>query len=557
VLEEKAGTTLLFWDACRNNPLADKLLGSTSQRHAHGAAPIEPRSGNTFVIFSASPGKDALDGAGRNSPFAEALGRRIGTPDIQIESMLTMVASDVMAATDQQQLPERVSKLSQAFYFNAEGDRFKAQEEEIRQLRLLLAKAQATQQKRDVRFTIGPINVGPRAINLGPQQPKVTRNALPSKGLQALLEVDVPRVTIIRRMRVSPDGKILAIGGDDGVIRLVSLESFSVLCDIPAHSARVSDLDFSPDGRVLLSTGRDGAARLWPIAQMLASDNPGHFVGPPSAEPLKLNNSSLFSGRINPGFPDRFVLFGGGDGRLYARDLRRNKLITDIKLNTGPVTSVAYQPNGKGTYFSTSTDGHLSVRLPEGKRVTVKAHDGRIFQGDYIPDGSVAYTVGSDRAIKLWETKSGFAAGPSRVLKGHLSYVLTAGASRDNKLLVSGGGDKAVDVWSIATGELTARLTGHVNDVEAVALTPDNRFVISASEDKSLRIWSLENRAELVRIFYGVGSGAYAGLTFDNQVFGTEDLGLFTISVDGERLPTVRVGEIVKFLGRGISIYRD
>ena len=126
MLERRAGTTLLFWDACRNNPLADELLRSisssgspmTSELVRGGAAALPPRRGDTLIVFSAEPGKQALDGAGDLSPFAESLGRHIASANIEIESMLKRVTAEVFERTLHFQRPERLSQLTRDFYFH-------------------------------------------------------------------------------------------------------------------------------------------------------------------------------------------------------------------------------------------------------------------------------------------------------------------------------------------------------------------------------------------------------------------------------------------------------
>src|SRR6185437_12725667 len=103
--------------------------------------------------------------------------------------------------------------------------------------------------------------------------------------------------------------------------------------------------------------------------------------------------------------------------------------------------------------------------------------------------------------------------------QGHLKYVLAATISQDGKTMATGGGDKAIDLWEVASGKLIGRLVGHTSDVEALAFTPNNQFVISASEDRSVRIWSVGGQKELVRLFFRNESSKYAGATYDDKSF--------------------------------------
>ena len=67
-------TSLVFLDACRDNPLARNLARAMGVRSVErGLAPVQSGAG-FFIAFSTQPGAVARDGSGRNSPFAARTG---------------------------------------------------------------------------------------------------------------------------------------------------------------------------------------------------------------------------------------------------------------------------------------------------------------------------------------------------------------------------------------------------------------------------------------------------------------------------------------------------
>ncbi len=120
-MERATKTNILFLDACRDNPLARNLaraLGTRSASIGRGLAAIESGEG-TLISFSTQPGNVALDGSGRNSPFAAALVKHIGTPGEDLSSALIYVRNEVMAATGRRQVPWDHSALTARVYFGA------------------------------------------------------------------------------------------------------------------------------------------------------------------------------------------------------------------------------------------------------------------------------------------------------------------------------------------------------------------------------------------------------------------------------------------------------
>ncbi len=121
IMERTAPTNIMFLDACRNNPLARNLaraLGTRSAAIERGLAPVESGVG-TLISFSTQPGNVALDGAGRNSPFAGALVKRILASNDDLSALLIDVRNDVMRETQRKQVPWEHSALTGRFYFNA------------------------------------------------------------------------------------------------------------------------------------------------------------------------------------------------------------------------------------------------------------------------------------------------------------------------------------------------------------------------------------------------------------------------------------------------------
>jgi hypothetical protein len=104
---------LVILDACRNNPFVAKMSRSLALRAAIGGGlgRIEP-VGNVLVAYAARDGTTALDGDGRNSPFAAALLHNIEAPGVEVTFMFRNVRDDVMEVTRNEQQPFVYGSLS-------------------------------------------------------------------------------------------------------------------------------------------------------------------------------------------------------------------------------------------------------------------------------------------------------------------------------------------------------------------------------------------------------------------------------------------------------------
>jgi WD40 repeat protein len=131
--------------------------------------------------------------------------------------------------------------------------------------------------------------------------------------------------------------------------------------------------------------------------------------------------------------------------------------------HTGPVTSVAFSPDGK-----------------------------RVATGSGRPD--------IRGEVKIWDATTG---RELLTLRGHTRGVNSVAFSLDGKRLASGSEDATVRVWDATTGEKLLTLHGHVDRVTSVAFGPQG--LASASSEGSVMLWNMNGKK--LRTFLGPRGG--------------------------------------------------
>ena len=110
---EAAGNALnlVILDACRNNPYK-----SSFRTGSRGLSRMEAPTGS-LIAYSAGPGSVAVDGKGRNSPYALALVDAIEVSGLKVEEVFKKVRNSVLEETGEIQTPWEESSLRGDFYF--------------------------------------------------------------------------------------------------------------------------------------------------------------------------------------------------------------------------------------------------------------------------------------------------------------------------------------------------------------------------------------------------------------------------------------------------------
>ncbi|WP_296526473.1 caspase family protein, partial [Rhodoplanes sp.] len=105
-IESTRRLRLVILDACRDNPFARSMQRQIATRAVtQGLAKIEPMGTDTLVAYAAKAGSTAEDGAGRNSPFTQALVNNLTAPGLDIRIALGRVRDEVLKRTGNRQEP--------------------------------------------------------------------------------------------------------------------------------------------------------------------------------------------------------------------------------------------------------------------------------------------------------------------------------------------------------------------------------------------------------------------------------------------------------------------
>jgi WD40 repeat protein len=102
-------------------------------------------------------------------------------------------------------------------------------------------------------------------------------------------------------MALSPGGKIIAVGSREGRIFLQGVDGGGKIELPQRHAGRVKCLAFSPDGTLLASGGDDRAITLWDVkSRSPRADDLKGQLGPVAALAFSADGQTLAAG-INPG----------------------------------------------------------------------------------------------------------------------------------------------------------------------------------------------------------------------------------------------------------------
>ena len=197
----------------------------------------------------------------------------------------------------------------------------------------------------------------------------------------------------------SPDGAMLATAGGphNSITYLRSMDSGDKIANLNDHDgSSVQSVSFSPNGKLLAVNGRNGVVHLWRLHGGPGTptvSGPGS-VSPPGGANL---NALAFSPRGTT------LAMGGNDGQVYLFDTATDGTSTLRTPDNSGVTSVAFSPGG-ALLAASEMDGLTYVwNMRSHSGISLDDPDGAVIESvAFSPDSKWLATSDLDGHTYLW-----------------------------------------------------------------------------------------------------------------------------------------------------------
>ncbi|KJU81512.1 repeat-containing protein [Candidatus Magnetobacterium bavaricum] len=277
----------------------------------------------------------------------------------------------------------------------------------------------------------------------------------------------------------SPEGKQLASGALDCLIKLWDLETGNLINTLSGHMKGVRSVAFSPNGKQLVSGALDCLIKLWDLET-------GSLINT-----LSVHTGDVYSVVFSP--DGKKLASGSEDKTINLWDVKTGNLLKTLSEHTKAVMSVAFSPDGK-QLASGSLDSTIKLWNVETGSLfkTLSGHTECVYSIAFSPDGKQLASGAWDYTIKLWEVEDAETGNLFKTLSGHTDSVYSVVFSPNGKQLASGARDRTIKLWDVENSNLIKTLSGHTDCIRAISFSPNAELLASGASDSTIKLWDVE-----------------------------------------------------------------
>ncbi len=295
-------------------------------------------------------------------------------------------------------------------------------------------------------------------------QPTVTPYILPTIVRQSepfvVLSNELPMQS---GLAISPDGTLLAAGGETPIIRVWDTNSGRLISELHALNSGIRGLTFNSDGSQLAAANYlDRLIQIWDVGT-------GQHVFS-----IEIGMSYIHEVSFTPDGSQLVVI--GNPSSVYVYDIQANELAGKFEGHTDSLSCIDFSPDGK---FLATGGWDNTVRIWDWEtRKQINAYHGlnRISAVEFSPDGNYLAYLDRDGVIEIrnLENQSQYERFD------HDSTGTALGFNLDGTILASGGYED-IKLWDWKTGEQISALDHHVRFISDLAFGRDPLILTSVS----------------------------------------------------------------------------
>jgi WD40 repeat protein len=251
-----------------------------------------------------------------------------------------------------------------------------------------------------------------------------------------------------------------------------------VLQVVPALAGDLSAVAFSPDGRLCAVGGTGGVVRVYDTSRWREEQEIriGEKVG-----------ALAF-------LPDSRRLISGSEGSIRILDIGTGTEIGRFGKSRPPTRSIALHPDGR-TLLVVDATGAVSLLDAESAAASTRLRAPEAAQSASFSRPGDAAAVGTLGGIQLAVRKDSEWIQDRWIGLSDTPFSLAF--TRDDRTLLVGGHGGLVSVVNLEKGAVERQLQGHQGIVLCLAVTPDDRFALTGAQDGTIRVWDWRKGVEL------------------------------------------------------------